>query len=102
MPGNKGRMGGGWTDEQTGGRVDGRTAVDGGGRADERTGADEQTGGGWEADGRMGGMADGRMGGMADGGGWCRTDFPKGKTPNLTHQLTWPSKIQRGLSPPSQ
>ena len=45
------------------------------------------------ADGRMGGMADERTGwtcGRADDG------FPKGKTPNLTSQLTWPSKIQHG------
>ena len=30
-----------------------------------------------------------------DGGGRCRTDRPKGKTPQLTCQLTWPLEIKR-------
>ena len=50
--------------------------------------------------GRTDGAADGgtnwRTGGRADGGGRADDGFPKGKTPNLTHQLTWPSEIQRG------
>ena len=80
MPGNKGRMGGGRPDERTSGR--------------RRMGADKQIG----RRGRMGGMADGRTGGMANRGGRCRTDFLEGKTPQLTHQLTWPLEIQCGRS----
>ena len=98
-----GRVGGRadrWADGRTGGR---------GLRADERTG--ERTGGradegghaGWTSGrGRtMGGQADrgrrvhGREDGLAD---W-RTGgrrISEGKTPNLTHQLTWPWKIQHG------
>ena len=48
----------------------------------------------------MGGQADRRtgMGGLADGwtGQTVEDGFPKGKTPKLTHQLTWQSEIQRG------
>ena len=43
-----------------------------------------------------GGWADEWNGRRVDGGGRCRTDFPKGKTPQLTRQLTWPLEIQRG------
>ena len=48
--------------------------------------------GGWSrrARGRADGVADWRTGGRVDDG------FPKGKTPNLTRQLTWPLEIQRG------
>ena len=48
------------------------------------------------------GSADGRTGEQADGGADGRIGrtvedgFPKGKTPKLTRQLTWPSEIQRG------
>ena len=48
-----------------------------GGQVDKRTGADN---------GRTGGQT-GRT--VEDG-------FPKGKTPKLTRQLTWPLKIQHG------
>ena len=88
---------GGWeADGRMSRRADGRTAADGGGQANKRTGADGWTGGGWEADGWTGGMADGRNGGRAERGGRCRTDFPRGKTLQLMHQLTWPLEIQRG------
>ena len=49
---------------------------------------------------RCGGRADGLVdwwtGGRADGGGQADDGFPKGKTPNLMRQLTWPSEIQHG------
>ena len=108
-----GRTGGGRAD--CGGRADGRT---GGGRADRgrraadgrRTKADNGWTGG-QADGAVDGRTGGQVGGLAD---W-RTGgrrISEGKTPNLTHPLTWPWEIQRGrprvtvklphLPPPSQ
>ena len=86
-------------------RADGRTRAPSGqvdGRADRRTcgrglRAGRQTGGrADEADGRTGqdieasGSAIGRTGRTVEDG------FPKGKTPKLTRQLTWPSEIQCG------
>ena len=68
MPGNKGRMGGERADERTGGRADGGGWGRMGGRADRSGRADRvRMGGGWEADGRTGGMANERTG--ADGVG---------------------------------
>ena len=55
-----------------------------GGQVDEQTGA-----------GTLGGRGGGRADGLVD----TRTvevESPKGKTPKLMRQLTWPSKIQRG------
>ena len=54
-----------------------------------RKGADEV---GERADGRIGKLADGRTRGQADGGERADDGFPKGKTPNLTRQLTWRQK----------
>ena len=67
MLGNKRRMGGGWADERTGGRVDGDGWGRMGGRADRSGRGDGgRMGGGW-ANGWNGGMADERTG--ADGVG---------------------------------
>ena len=58
---------------------------------------DEQTG--RQGGGRADELADWQTGRLADGGGRGRTGgrrISKGKTPDLTRQLTWPLEIQRG------
>ena len=79
-----------------GGRADGRMSerVDGrmGGWADGRTGGRGRTSGQTDRGGRADRLADGQTGGRADRGGWADDRFPKGKTPNLTCQLTWRQK----------
>ena len=59
-----------------------------GAQADERTGADNGRMGG-----RVGGLVDGRTSGRGRTGG---RRISEGKTPDLTHHLTWPWEIQRG------
>ena len=100
----------GRTGRRTGRRVHRRTRAPGGladrqtserGRArwtDERTEADtrwtgEQADEGRRARRQVDGRTDWRTGGRLRMGG---RRISEGKTPNLTCQLTWPSKIQRG------
>ena len=84
--------------------TDGWTGINKGGHAGRTGCADGQTGVDlFEHVGRTRGrrqarwtaqMRAGKLDGRAHGVGRCWMDRPKDKTPQLTHQLTWPLEIQ--------